>query len=289
MKRKAFCVVMFAAALMAMQLIFVFAPAQLAMTDIHGLPGPATSSVLPALQGEAALRHVKEQGLYDSLQAAMTAARYRVRPVEHNGRAGLTEIYYAANPAQHLMAAFSPEAVDLTPKSQAGEPQWQLQMNLVSYGYGDRIVALGAGQLSVWENRIEYQRAAAGQAQVAVTEWYVNRAEGLEQGFTVHQPPPANSDGERLRLRLAVSGDLRAEIAADEQALWLKRSDGERALSYGGLKAWDATGRELGARMQVAGAEVYLEVKNAGAVYPVTIDPTFLEQQKLIASDGAGR
>ena len=256
------------------------------------LPRSATGSAPPALQGAAAITHLKEQGLYDSLQAAMTAARYRVRRAERSGQAGLSETYYASNPAQHLTAYFTPEGLVLAPQPQAAAarqaaPEWRLGMRLVGYGYGERIAALGAGQLRAQENRIDYQRAVVGQAGVAVTEWYLNQAAGLEQGFTLHQPPESNGAGEKLRLRLEVNGDLRAELAADGESVWLKRSDGEVALRYGGLAAWDASGRALGARMEVKGAELWLEVEDTAAVYPVTIDPTFVEQQKLTASDGA--
>jgi hypothetical protein len=250
---------------------------------IPELSRSAPGSALPALQGEAAITHLKEQGLYDSLEAALTAARYRVRPTERSGQAGLSGAYYASNPAQHLTAHFTPEELVLAPQPQAAPgrqavPAWRLGMRLAGYGYGERIVALGSRATRAQENRIDYQRAVVGQVGIAVTEWYLNQAAGLEQGFTLHQPPEANGAGEKLRLRLEVSGDLRAELAAGGESLWLKRSDGEVALSYGGLAAWDASGRALGARMEVVGETVWLEVEEAGAAYPVTIDPTFVEQ-----------
>lgn len=40
------------------------------------LTASTTGDALPALQGEAALNHLKEQGLYSSLQQALAAARY---------------------------------------------------------------------------------------------------------------------------------------------------------------------------------------------------------------------
>jgi len=219
----------------------------------------------------------------------MTAARYRVRQTERRGQAGASGAYYAANPAQHWTAHFTPEELALAPQPQAATrqavPAWRLGMRLAGYVYGEQIIALGEGKLQARENRIDSQRPVVGQAGVAATEWYVNQAEGLEQGFTLHQPPAVTGTGEKLRLE--VRGDLRAELAADQQQVWLKRSDGGVALRYGGLVAWDASGRKLGARMEVAGETVWLEVEEAGASYPVTIDPIFVEQQKLTASDGA--
>src|SRR4030095_15338771 len=40
------------------------------------LPASPPGGALPALQGEAALNHLKEQGLYGSLHEAVAAARY---------------------------------------------------------------------------------------------------------------------------------------------------------------------------------------------------------------------
>jgi len=61
---------------------------------------------------------------------------------------------------------------------------------------------------------------------------------------------------------------------------------GER-LRYDKLMVQDATGHELASRMQTQGLELWLEVQEAAAVYPVTIDPIFSQQQKLVASDAA--
>ena len=49
--------------------------------------------------------------------------------------------------------------------------------------------------------------------------------------------------------------------------------------------AWDSTGRTLPAWWQGQGSEVRLRVDDAGAHYPLTIDPIF-EDARLVASDG---
>ena len=248
------------------------------------LPRPHLATALPTAQGKPAITDLKEQHLYESLRAALEAARYRVRRNERSADA-----YDADNPAQHLTASFTPEGVELTWQPQAGGPQWRLGMTLFAYGYGNRIVELRAGQINAHDNRVDIARTAKDRLGTAVDEWYVNNADGLEQGFVVPQPPAGSDRGAAwLRLGLRVSGEMRPEVEADGQRLILKRTDGEVALSYRGLRAWDAAGRELSARMEVRGPELWLEVADGEAVYPVTIDPTFVEDQKLTASDGTG-
>src|SRR5262249_10349329 len=120
----------------------------------------------------------------------------------------------------------------------------------------------------------------------ALAAWYVNRADGLEQGFTIHQAPAPQSAGRWLRIALAVSGELQPAMSDDARAIEFQSADGATNLRYGDLMAFDATGRELPARMQLDADRIDLDVDDTGAVYPVTIDPNWTQQQKLIASDG---
>ena len=256
--------------------------------SITGRPALA----LPALQGEPAVQQLKEQGLYDSLAEAVAATRYKLRWEDQPALSGLPLAYHAANPSQRLAAYFTPTGLDLAPlpaeseagpDSQASAPAtWRGAMRLIGYGYGENLLPVGAfAELAAQENRIEYRRPA-----LPLTEWYVNKAEGLEQGFTLAEPPGTRAEGARLRLALEVTGDLRAELVEAGQAIALRHTKGEMALRYGGLHAYDAHEQALAAQLRVEEGRVILEVEDASAVYPVTIDPLITQQQKLTASDG---
>ena len=151
----------------------------------------------------------------------------------------------------------------------------------------------GAARLTISGNRIEYRRSLVGNesAAGAVTEWYINTAAGLEQGFTLESAPGERRDGERLRVVLALEGDLRAQAVDGGQALEFTDGAWQPVPRYDHLVVRDARGRELEARMAVrmegGEAEAWLEVDDRGAVWPVTIDPTFTQQQKLEAGDAA--
>ena len=57
--------------------------------------------------------------------------------------------------------------------------------------------------------------------------------------------------------------------------------DSGRRLSYGRLHVTDATGKELSARMEVpssGGNELRIVVAASDARYPVTIDPTIIDE-----------
>jgi hypothetical protein len=242
-----------------------------AMTAYYVCPTTARPSVadsttegpppMPALSGEAAVRHLRQTGLYDSLSAALAAARYEVEEREGGG-------YEASNPKQNFRIVFITEGVEAHGSSPMGLG-WRLGMRLSAYGYGERKTSVTYAGLKAEGERVEYDLRSRDGA--GLSEWYVNRADGLEHGFKIPQAPGEKRDGEKLSLWLSLSGDLKARLADEGRAVLLEgRGVG---LRYDSLHAYDATGRELPARMRLSEGGVKLEVSDKGAVYPLTIDP----------------
>jgi hypothetical protein len=227
------------------------------------------------LRGPAAIRHLEQTGLYNSLSAAVTAARYQIEASKEGG-------HEAANPKQGYRTVFTREGVEVRGSGRRGE-EWRLGMKLTAYGYGKRKKAAPSADVKAKDDRIEYERRAG--ARGAISEWYVNRASGLAQGFTIPQAPGTRRAGEKLNLWLKLSGDLKARLDESGQAILLNGRGAGAGLRYDKLHAFDATGREIEARMKLAGDQVRIEVSDEGAIYPVTIDPTLTQQQKLEASD----
>ena len=82
---------------------------------------------------------------------------------------------------------------------------------------------------------MEYRRGA-------LTEWYVNEARGLEQGFTLSAPPARS--GKRFglptsRIALEMTGALHPKLVSRARS-GFARLGGQAVLRYGDLKAWDA-------------------------------------------------
>jgi len=249
------------------------------------LSAPTTGGPPPAVQGEAALNHLKGQGLDGSLQEAVTAASYGFyREPKRRGD------WLAYNPAQRLSARLTPDGLQVVTGGDEGRAR-RLGMKLRSAGYGERQMAAKTGRLTGSGARAEIHhelpQSQSPNSQSAIIEWYHNTAAGLEQGFTIESAPGERRDGERLRVALALEGELRAEAVEGGQALEFRDDAGRRALRYDHLVVRDGAGRELEARMAVSeeDGEVWLEVDDRDAVWPVTIDPTFTQQQKLGASD----
>ena len=74
----------------------------------------------------------------------------------------------------------------------------------------------------------------------------------------------------------------------DDQTVAIQRT-GAGIVWYRGLIAFDANGTDLPAEMAVVDGDIELRVDTAGAEYPITIDPTITEDQKLVIDpDAAG-
>ena len=176
----------------------------------------------------------------------------------------------AANRAQAYTTRFTPEGIRLQPRGAGIE----VGLTLAGYGYRE-LRPLPPAAPRVEGARVEFHRGA-------LTEWYVNRAAGLEQGFTLDEPPqetPGSAGGrEPLRLELEVAGPVRVERTPDGEAVLLRDPEGLVRLRYGGLRAWDATGRELASRLEARRGRIALLVDDAAARYPLTIDPTIVNE-----------
>ena len=200
----------------------------------------------------------------DGLKQAWLQAMYAMEP---NSSAGFT----AQNAAQNLKLSFGSSGTRLVHGDDA------ITLRVLGYGRSGKLQQPEAAALSSSRNRVEYRRGA-------LTEWYVNEARGLEQGFTLSAQPASSATGP-LEIALEMTG-LHPEAAlaarscparfdrSSRTALW--RSDG---LGRPGTKA----GFAAPSRRQPGSTGRRRQSRR----YPVTIDPT-VTQIMLVPNDGAG-
>ncbi len=256
---------------------------------------------MPHLQGEAAKAYLKQNGFYEPIIERVNASRYEIESNERVGASSRGIDYEAANPRQGYRTLFTPDQIAVMSEKE-NEQRWRLGLKLKGYGYGERLIEVGESRIRADGNRVEMIKAAVphnygsllpsmtasrwpiNDHRPTITEWYVNRPEGLEQGFTVNAPPEARGIDERLQVALEVSGDWRAELQEGGQAIRLRNAEGVTLL-YNKLVAFDAHGRALESRMMVGSDEIRLEVYDEEAAYPVTIDPILTFVQEIHASD----
>ncbi|MGA2747387.1 MAG: hypothetical protein ABSG59_01315 [Verrucomicrobiota bacterium] len=130
-------------------------------------------------------------------------------------------------------------------------------------GVGDCMALEATGNVAVEDKLVRFTRTL-------VAEEYSVSVDGVRQDFVILERPAGLGD---LRVELALAG-ARAEAAGYGAKLIVEGSG--PTLAYSGLRAEDATGRELTARLEVLSANrLAVRVVDADAVYPVRIDPTF--------------
>ncbi len=108
-----------------------------------------------------------------------------------------------------------------------------------------------------------------------LTEWFINDTRGLEQGWTFTKRPERAGSSGPVRLDLTVRGGLRPQVAAEGASVAFLNESGGAALTYGGLKAWDADGKTVQVRFVASEAGdkgLGVVVNDAGARYPITGD-----------------
>ena len=190
--------------------------------------------------------------------------RHAAFPIDRGG-------YKARGWEQQWVMRFDGRGFEVIPDE--GGWRWGLQLQNYGFRAAERDVAKPA-RVSTNVERISYRWADD------LEEWFVNRADGLEQGFTITKRPPGAGP---LRLHLAVRGNLHGE-GSGHGVRFVDRA-GAAVVNYSGLRAIDATGRELTARLTIEAGGLRIEVNESGARYPIIIDP--LVQQAYIKASNS--
>jgi len=245
-----------------------------ARPDAAKAPGPETSRSQPVVTREnvtsraaaaAPANPTSVESLPAGAQASISAALGRDDRQYHAETA--TGSITLTNHDHRITTVFTRDGVTIQRQDAA-----PIGMALTTIGVGDELAPVEGAMPVATTNRVEYVRGP-------LTEWYVNGPVGLEQGFTL-EARPAQADGP-LTLAMTLTG--RGTPRLDGETNVVTWEDG---LSYGGLFAVDAEGRELPASLALDERTLRIEVDDEGATYPITIDP-WLQQAKLTVGGSA--
>jgi hypothetical protein len=226
---------------------------------------------LPSLRGGSAVRAAGARAgasLPTAAWARISQTLGAQRLAFHVG--GARGNLQAANPAQGLSASFTRSGVELRGATA------RLHIGLQAIGRGGSYRELGEVTPSASANRVTYEHAG-------LDEWYVNGPLGFEQGFTIPRAPSASA-GAPLTLAIAFSGNARSELARGGRGVTL--GEGASSIRYGDLTATDARGRPLHSWLKLSAGRLLLQVDDAHARYPLTIDPLIQTGGRLAVSAG---
>jgi hypothetical protein len=166
-------------------------------------------------------------------------------------------VFHSVSPPRRLHGRFDRTGVTL----RSGATTVHLRLDAAGFGAPTRIAAVAPRSRG---NRVTFSRRG-------LSEWYVNGPLGVEQGFTVARPR-SHDASTSLVLSLATSGNARATLSPDARAIELRAADAP-TLRYGGLRATDASGRVLPARLALDRRTIVLHIDTSGARFPLIVDP----------------
>jgi hypothetical protein len=232
--------------------------------------GPCLALILSRLgvAGGAALPEAPDSWVA-SVSANIAASEYHLAAREDGG--GFT----APNRAQDLRARWQDGVVVLTPRVDGAA--WSMRCELVAVGRAGRVrPAPAIDWEDVSEGVIEWTRDD-------LREWYRNDARGIEQGFTIGTRP-AGDARDPVVLESLVEG-LLAYPSEDAQSVAWRTPAGIPAMRLSQLIARDATGAELPSCFDASPGMLSVLVDDAGATYPITIDPLMTSPEWTADSD----
>lgn len=154
----------------------------------------SSAEALPNLQSEAALAHLKQRGIYQTIRRQLEAEHYRIRPLPAGGAPVGQASYRADNHAQQLRADFAPDGLRLSPR-QESQGQRQSRMKLIGYGYGAQLLPASAARLTAAGNRIEiHHQFPTPDSQPPIVEWVRQHGGGPRAWL---RPPGASGSQNR--------------------------------------------------------------------------------------------
>jgi RHS repeat-associated protein len=204
---------------------------------------------------------------WGELQKKLAALSYEIN--------GSKDELWARDRQHGLRYHFLKDGLAIGPDVEKSEPKNWLSLHTLAFGRHHQKQAIGPAN---WQKDGDFRIERQSQQ---LTEWYVNSAQGLEQGYTVSQKPKGQGE-------LWLEMELKDGTVTDKgDYLQLRLSSG-RTLNYGDLRANDANGRQLKARFHVRGLKhVRLVVDDSQAVYPVQIDPTITDGNSITTVAGS--
>ncbi len=221
------------------------------------------------LTGAIPASSLEKKPVPKGLWQAFSETRHQVEPVKNSSKSGYT--YKAYNLKMRYGVHFGAKGIVL--RTKAGD----MTMGLVAYGEEKHLKPVSISVSKSEGNKVIFQYAR-------LSAWYINDPKkGLEQGFTL-QKPENYHPAKPVVIALKIDGKLQAKQKSDTTVAFY---DGmhKKVFDYKGLKAFDAKGRSLPAHLALQGNRLHIIVETAEAQWPVSVDPVFVSEQEVVASD----
>ena len=207
-----------------------------------------------------------------SIQHQINTGKYRAYPNPAGG-------YNSSNPVHGWQIRYTTNGTTTLTPLDTQTKAYRLGMTLSAIGYQTLQPLDHPQQINADDNTVIYQWNNN------LKEWWVNSPTRLEQWFSIEQRPAGATRGQPLKLQMTLDSEL--QVSQSNNSIHFTQAAGT-SITYNKLKVWDATGRALPARMQLANNLLNIIIEESDANYPLTIDPSFQQQAYLKASNAEG-
>lgn len=223
--------------------------------------GISTTSLLQAKQSSFSLPSNVSQSWFQQATQHLQEREYFMQQAE-------AESFGAANRAQRLAYFFSPSGYRVKPLllNSSDTAPWEVSFAINGIGRGGQLTPPRRPTTIVHnDNEIIYHYDG-------FSAQYINDERGMRQNFIVQRRPTGE---DKLRLQLAVSGDLEVSVTGPDKIALHEAGNGHSVkMVYDQLRAWDVNNRPVAARfVQASTGQIDIIADDQGAVYPITIDP----------------
>jgi len=233
------------------------------------------SSASPAIAQTATGDAELSDNLAAAIDAALDASNLSLVRQVGTPFEGIAAAWQAPNRGLDMESYFLADGVHIRPTG--GGDRWSFELELAGLSRGARTSVVGDPEPVRHGDRIEYRHGE-------IVEWYLNRRDGLEQGFDVAERPLADQEGE-LALELDLGEGLRA-AAVDADRVRLEGLGSDAAFSLSKLFTLDANGKALPSRFELRGEALTIVVDDSDATYPITVDPLVVNESAQLVVDG---
>lgn len=213
------------------------------------------------------------------IQAAYIRSVQKDAPETYAAELVRPDEFRLRNAAQSFDAKMDGEGVEFAPANGG----WSFSLRTLGVGCEGAAVSSAEPTITAEGNRIRYERPE-------FEEWYLNGPLGVEQGFVLEEP--LSCAGTKV-IAMRMGGDLRAELDdvdgdGQGESIRFVRPDGTAALGMAHLYVHDAEGKRVPAWLSVDLGNIAIHVDDAGAKYPLDVDPLITVIEVKIPNPAGG-
>lgn len=238
--------------------------------------GVPVTPVAPVDNDSGSIAQTDEADLHASVAGAMQRDASEVYAVAEEGPGR----YFFANQARRLTA--TADRAGLVVRAVESSSSFSLRTN--AFGCEGAMREVMQRDPAAVKNRVSYAHP-----EWAMEEWYLNGPLGVEQGFTIAEAPQCTGMKVITMEALGDAAPVLEDADGDGRGDWVRfvEEDGQTRFVYRDLDVVDAAGKKLPAWMTVEAGGITIHFDDAGAVYPVEVDPLIMVlEAMLLAADG---